>query len=88
MDVAKEFKEVDFRVKMNIRRNALIAEAKIYDMTPEDYAAQLDEAQRLATLQAYRTSAYQFGLAVGELQRIWAESVEQVAAGIRAALGR
>lgn len=42
MDVAREFREADYRIKLQIRRSALIAEAKIYDMTPQDYAAKLD----------------------------------------------
>jgi hypothetical protein len=88
MDVAREFKEIDFKIKMQIRRQALEATAKIYDMTPAEYAAKLDAEQAAATIQAYSDSAYQFGLMVGNLQRAWNEAAESMARGIRAALDR
>ena len=88
MDVAKEFKEVDFRIKMDIRRKALIAEAKIYDMTPEDYAAKLDAERAAETAAAYKDAAYQVGVLFGTMQRSLQEAAESLAAGIRAAFGR
>lgn len=88
MDVAREFREVNFKIKMQIRRDALIATAKIYNMTPEAYAAKLDAEQAEATLKATRDASYNMGLMIGNLQRAWQESVEQVAAGIKAAMGR
>lgn len=88
MDVAKEFKEVNFRIKMDVRRKALEATAKIYGMTAEEYAAKVLAEEHAATLQAAHDGAFQLGLVMGNLARAWNESMEQVAAGIRAAMGK
>jgi predicted HAD superfamily Cof-like phosphohydrolase len=88
MDVAREFKEIDFNIKMQIRRQALEATAKIYNMTPAEYAAKLDAERAAEVAAAYADSAYQFGVMVGNRQRAWNEAAESMARGIRAALGR
>lgn len=88
MDVAKEFKAVDFKIKMQIRRQALEALARIEGIPVEEYIERELAEQREAVATAYRDNAYQVGYMFGTMQRALNEAVEGMAAGIRAALGR
>jgi len=95
MDIDKEFAAVDFKIKMLIRKRALEAEARIYGMSPMEYAAKLDlEAdqkrleQQQATAQAAAEVARNVGRAYGEMARALSESLENIAAGFREAFGR
>ncbi|WIC89601.1 hypothetical protein SEA_GARDENB_43 [Microbacterium phage GardenB] len=95
MDIDKEFAAVNFKIKMQIRRSALIAEAKIYGMTPEEYAAKLDaeaaEASRVAREQAWASaqeSARAVGRAYGEMARALSDAVNSIAEGFREAFQR
>ncbi|QKY80280.1 hypothetical protein SEA_LEAFUS_43 [Microbacterium phage Leafus] len=95
MDIDKEFAEVNFRIKMQIRRSALIAEAKLYSMTPEEYAAKLDleaEQARLAReqerQQAQGDAFRALGQAWGQLAANLAYIGEQFNAGVQEGLKR
>lgn len=95
MDIDKEFREVDFKIKMLIRKRALEAEARIYGMTPLAYAEMLDQQakeerqrQQQAAMQVAAEGARNVGRAYGEMARALQEAVENIAIGFREAFNR
>jgi len=44
MDVDKEFREVDRKLKRSLDRSCIIATASVLGLTPKEYASQLDAA--------------------------------------------
>lgn len=95
MDIDKEFAAVDFKIKMLIRKRALEAEARIYGMSPMEYAEMLDQQakeerlrQQEAAAQAAAEVARNVGRAYGEMARALSESLENIAAGFREAFQR
>ncbi|QHB47273.1 hypothetical protein SEA_IOANNES_43 [Microbacterium phage Ioannes] len=95
MDIDKEFREVDFKIKMLIRKRALEAEARVYGMTPLAYAEMLDQQareERLRQQEAAAVAAAQtarnIGRAYGEMARALSEAAENIAIGFREAFKR
>ncbi|QBZ72267.1 hypothetical protein SEA_RIYHIL_43 [Microbacterium phage Riyhil] len=95
MDIDKEFREVDFKIKMLIRKRALEAEARIYGMTPLAYAEMLDQQakeerlrQQEAAAEAAAQTARNIGKAYGEMARALSDAVENIAIGFREAFNR
>lgn len=48
MDVAEEFRAVNYKIKLQARRSAIIAEAKMYNMTLEEYIEKLNAESKAA----------------------------------------
>ncbi|QKN87861.1 hypothetical protein SEA_DOTHRAKI_43 [Microbacterium phage Dothraki] len=96
MDIDKEFREVDFKIKMLIRKRALEAEARIYGMTSLAYAEMLDQQakeeslrqQQEAAAEAAAQAARNIGRAYGEMARALSEAAENIAIGFREAFKR
>lgn len=88
MDIDREFREADFRIKMQIRRSALIAEAKIYGMTPEAYAEKLDREAAAKRAEDAAEAGRQIGRAYGEMARALQDAAANIAEGFRQAFSK
>lgn len=71
MDVEKEFKEVNYRIKAKARAQALAAEARIYGMNASNYAHWVVYAERLTRLEEARLAAERQQDAWEALGRAW-----------------
>ncbi|URC17900.1 hypothetical protein SEA_ENDOR_44 [Microbacterium phage Endor] len=87
-DLDKEFREAEFRIKMNIRRNVLIALARIEGMTPEEYAAKVDREAREQAWATAQDNARAVGRAYGEMARALSDAANSIAEGFREAFRR
>lgn len=95
MDVSREFKEINYRIKLQVRGQALAAEARIYGMDPVEYVEWVLHAQKLdaaweAARQAKQTASAmeEVGRAYGQMYRALQEAAESFARGFQQALGR
>jgi len=95
MDVAKEFKAVNFGIKMKVRDMALDAEARIYGMDPIGYRVAVLRAQELTAAEEYRVAGerarsamQQVGESYGRMYRAIQDMANDFAAGFQRALGQ
>jgi len=95
MDVARELKAVEYKVQLQIRGQALRAEARIYGMDPYEYTEAVLLAQRLTAAEEARVQAQQtasamedVGRAYGQMYRALQDAAASFARGFQAAMGQ
>jgi hypothetical protein len=88
MDIDKEFAAADRRIQRSIERNYLIAMAKLEGMTPEAYAAKLDQEARQKAVDAAAEASRAVGRAYGVMARSLSDAINNIAEGFREAFGR